>query len=73
MLFVKKKTSNDNSKSYSLKPCIICKSTGLATCNSCDGEGKIFWPGVSGKTYPCPDCKGTGKVECPVCKGRGYN
>lgn len=69
----KNKTTGGNSKPYSLKPCIICRSTGKVNCNSCGGDGKIFWPGVNGKNYPCPECKGTGQVDCPVCKGRGYN
>lgn len=69
----KNKNTGNNSKPYSLVPCIICARTGKVNCSNCDGDGKIYWPGVEGKNYPCPDCKGTGKVDCHVCKGRGYN
>ena len=40
-------------------------------CQNCDGSGKVFWPGVSGKNYPCPTCGGSGKAECFLCKGVG--
>jgi len=36
------------------------------------GDGRVFWPGVSGKNYPCSECHSKGKVECENCRGKGY-
>ncbi len=52
--------------------CPVCQGSGKIACNSCGGDGKVFWPGVSGKNYPCPDCSGSGKDECFLCKGSGF-
>lgn len=57
----------------SIKECKECEGRGYIPCHGCNGDGKVFWPGVSGKNYPCPDCNGTGKEECIYCQGRGWN
>ncbi len=53
------------------KQCEECEGTGYVTCPSCGGDGKTFWPGVSGKKYPCMKCGASGKIECETCNGRG--
>ena len=55
-----------------MKLCPICQGSGKLGCQNCDGSGKVFWPGVSGKNYPCPSCGGSGKAECFLCKGIGF-
>lgn len=62
--------------------CAFCKGTGkdqfdllseLATCQVCNGEGKVF---VQDPITKCPDCSGTGIYQgtrntCTTCNGRG--
>ena len=54
------------------KECEDWNGTGYVTCETCKGDGRVFWPGVSGKNYPCSECHSKGKVECENCRGKGY-
>jgi DnaJ-class molecular chaperone len=34
--------------------------TATPDCNTCDGKGRIWYPGCGDTDTPCDDCNGTG-------------
>lgn len=66
----------------SVKPCHVCKATGIIRCYSCEGKRKIYCThcGGSGRRLAgsgpnagsslCSYCSG-GKIKCPTCQGKG--